>query len=187
VAAARIIEVIAGRRRAPVLEYASETTRSNVGFDHALRHECQTESGQRGVDHLRSAVENELTLDAYENKVDDLHAGLGRMGRTSYHVAVEEVLAQHRKAAPGIPALVVFQTDGAPDAKTPATQSLTEAAKNHPAVFFSFVAFGDPENKAFDYLRKLKLPNTSHFLAGETPKELTDAEIYEGILANWRP
>ncbi|MGK3937136.1 VWA domain-containing protein, partial [Streptomyces caeruleatus] len=129
----------------------------------------------------------ELTLTEYENRIDELHAGLGRMGRTSYHAAVEEVLAHHTKENPGIPALVVFQTDGAPDAKTPATQALTEAAKTHPGVFFSFVAFGDPENKAFDYLRKLKLPNTSHFLAGETPKELTDAEVYEGILANWRP
>ncbi|MEU0947821.1 VWA domain-containing protein [Streptomyces canus] len=129
----------------------------------------------------------ELTLTDHENKIDDLHAGLGRMGRTSYHAAVEEVLAHHTKENPDTPALVVFQTDGAPDAKTPATQALTEAAKTHPGVFFSFVAFGDPENKAFDYLRKLKLANTSHFLAGETPKELTDAEIYEGILANWRP
>ncbi|MDT0480105.1 MULTISPECIES: VWA domain-containing protein [Streptomyces] len=129
----------------------------------------------------------EITLTDHENKIDDLHAGLGRMGRTSYHAAVEEVLAHHTKNSPDTPALVVFQTDGAPDAKTPATQALTEAAKTHPAVFFSFVAFGDPENKAFDYLRKLKLPNTSHFLAGATPKELTDAEIYEGILANWRP
>ncbi|MGW1610797.1 VWA domain-containing protein, partial [Streptomyces sp. NPDC002285] len=129
----------------------------------------------------------ELTLTDHENKIDELHAGLGRMGRTSYHVAVEEVLAHHAKTAPGTPALVVFQTDGAPDAKTPATHALTEAAKNHPAVFFSFVAFGDPENKAFDYLRKLKLDNMSYFLAGEDPKELTDAEIYEGILAAWRP
>ncbi|MDH6585996.1 hypothetical protein M2161_005102 [Streptomyces sp. SAI-133] len=129
----------------------------------------------------------ELTLTDHENKIDELHAGLGRMGRTSYHAAVAEVLAHHTKENPGTPALVVFQTDGAPDAKTPATQALTEAAKSHPTVFFSFVAFGDPENKAFDYLRKLKLPNTSHFLAGETPKELTDAEVYEGILANWRP
>ncbi|MFJ4201910.1 VWA domain-containing protein [Streptomyces sviceus] len=129
----------------------------------------------------------ELTLTDHENKIDELHAGLGRMGRTSYHAAVEEVLAHHTKNSPDTPALVVFQTDGAPDAKTPATQALTEAAKTHPGVFFSFVAFGDPENKAFDYLRKLKLANTSHFLAGETPKELTDAEIYEGILANWRP
>jgi len=129
----------------------------------------------------------ELTLTDHDNKIDDLHAGLGRMGRTSYHVAVEEVLAHHGKESPGTPALVVFQTDGAPDAKTPATQSLTDAAKNHPSVFFSFVAFGDPENKAFDYLRKLKLDNTSLFLAGETPRELTDAEVYEGILASWRP
>ncbi|MDX3069587.1 VWA domain-containing protein, partial [Streptomyces sp. ND04-05B] len=129
----------------------------------------------------------ELTLDAFDNKVDDLHAGLGRMGRTSYHVAVEEVLAQHRKAAAGTPALVVFQTDGAPDAKTPANQALADAAENHPGVHFAFVAFGDPENKAFDYLRKLKTATTSHFLAGETPRELTDAEVYEGILATWRP
>ncbi|MFI5797004.1 VWA domain-containing protein, partial [Streptomyces sp. NPDC051677] len=130
----------------------------------------------------------DLTLTDHENKIDDVHAGLGRMGRTSYHVAVEAVLALHEKSSdPTAPALVVFQTDGAPDAKTPATHSLTDAAKNHPAVFFSFVAFGDPENKAFDYLRKLKLANTSHFLAGETPRELTDAEVYEGILATWRP
>ncbi|MFD3824567.1 VWA domain-containing protein, partial [Streptomyces sp. NPDC058625] len=131
----------------------------------------------------------ELTLADHENKIDTLHASLGRMGRTSYHAAVAEVLALHDKAAPGpgAPALVVFQTDGAPDAKTPATQSLTEAAKTHPSVFFSFVAFGDPENKAFDYLRKLKTPNTAHFLAGESPLELTDKELYEAVLKSWRP
>ncbi|MFF5983788.1 VWA domain-containing protein [Streptomyces olindensis] len=129
----------------------------------------------------------EITLTDHENKIDDLHASFGRMGRTSYHAAVEAVLARHDKETPGTPALVVFQTDGAPDAKTPATQSLTDAAKTHPTVFFSFVAFGDPENKAFDYLRKLKTPNTSHFLAGETPRELTDKQLYDGVLANWRP
>ncbi|NEB18635.1 VWA domain-containing protein [Streptomyces coelicoflavus] len=130
----------------------------------------------------------ELTLTDHENKIDELHAALGRMGRTSYHAAVEAVLAHHTEEAdPGTPALVIFQTDGAPDAKTPATQSLTDAAANHPNVHFSFVAFGDPENKAFDYLRKLKTGNASHFLAGETPKELTDKELYEGVLATWRP
>ncbi|MEV8127155.1 VWA domain-containing protein [Streptomyces sp. NPDC085944] len=130
----------------------------------------------------------ELALTDHENKIDELHAALGRMGRTSYHAAVEAVLAHHTKEEePGTPALVVFQTDGAPDAKTPATQSLTAAAANHPEVHFSFVAFGDPESKAFDYLRKLKTDNASHLLAGETPKELTDKELYEGILAGWRP
>ncbi len=130
----------------------------------------------------------ELTLTDHDNKIDELHAGLGRMGRTSYHAAVEAVVTHHaREAAPGTPALVVFQTDGAPDAKTPATQSLTDAAKSHPTVFFSFVAFGEQDNKAFDYLRKLKTGNTSFFHAGPTPRELTDAELYEGVLATWRP
>ncbi len=129
----------------------------------------------------------ELTLTDHENKIDELHAGLGRMGRTSYHAAVEAVLARHAEEPAGTPALVVFQTDGAPDAKTPATQALTDAAKNHPAVFFSFVAFGEHDNKAFDYLRKLKTGNTSFFHAGPTPLELTDKELYEGVLAAWRP
>ncbi|MGC0330708.1 hypothetical protein RKD23_003698 [Streptomyces sp. SAI-170] len=128
-----------------------------------------------------------LTPD-HETKIDDTHAELGRMGRTSYHVAVEEVVAHHDKhAAPGTPALVIFQTDGAPDAKTPATQSLTEAAKNHPDIHFAFVAFGEHDNKAFDYLRKLKTGNTSFFHAGPTPRELTDAELYTGVLADWQP
>ncbi|WP_406257997.1 VWA domain-containing protein [Streptomyces nigra] len=129
----------------------------------------------------------ELTLTEHENKIDELHAGLGRMGRTSYHVAVEEVVAHHAKTAPATPALVVFQTDGAPDAKTPANQALTDAAKKHPNVFFSIVAFGDPEQKAFDYLRKLKTGNTATFFAGESPLELTDDQLYDGILSSWRP
>ncbi|MDX2548392.1 VWA domain-containing protein [Streptomyces sp. WI04-05B] len=129
----------------------------------------------------------ELTLPDHENKIDELHASLGRMGRTSYHAAVEEIVAHYEKSGTKHPALVIFQTDGAPDAKTPATQSLTDTAAKHPTVFFSFVAFGEQENKAFDYLRKLKTDNTSFFHAGPTPLELTDTELYEGVLANWRP
>ncbi|MEV0978622.1 VWA domain-containing protein, partial [Streptomyces sp. NPDC049915] len=130
----------------------------------------------------------ELTLTDHENKIDELHAALGRMGRTSYHAAVQQVIDLHQKSQdPTAPALVVFQTDGAPDAKTPATQSLTDAAQKHPTLFFSFVAFGEHDNKAFDYLRKLKTDNTSFFHAGPTPRELTDKELYEGVLATWRP
>ncbi|MFH9672569.1 VWA domain-containing protein [Streptomyces sp. NPDC017405] len=131
----------------------------------------------------------DLTLaPGHETGIDDAHAGLGRMGRTSYHAAVAAVREHYdRHHTPGTPALVVFQTDGAPDAKTPATQALTEAAGSHPALFFSFVAFGDHDNKAFDYLRRLKTGNTSFFHAGPAPRELTDTELYEGVLAAWRP
>ncbi|WP_181793011.1 VWA domain-containing protein [Streptomyces sp. WELS2] len=132
----------------------------------------------------------DLTLaPGHDTRIDDVHAGLGRMGRTSYHAAVAAVLDHYDTHAGSdtVPALVIFQTDGAPDAKTPATQALTEAAETHPGVFFSFVAFGDHDNKAFDYLRRLKTPNASFFHAGPTPRELTDTELYEGVLADWRP
>ncbi|MEU0087660.1 VWA domain-containing protein [Streptomyces sp. NPDC006274] len=126
-----------------------------------------------------------LTLDSHEGRIDELHAGLGRMGRTNYHVAIEQVLALHAEKKTDAPAFVIFQTDGAPESKTAATAALTAAADK--PVFWQFVAFGEHEAKAFDYLRKLQADNAGFFHAGPAPLGLAHAELFEGVLGSWRP
>ncbi|WP_432084954.1 VWA domain-containing protein [Streptomyces sp. bgisy095] len=113
--------------------------------------------------------------------IEEINAGLGRLGRTHYHRAVEEVLAHHEKTDPTRPALVVFQTDGAPDAKTAATQALAGAADR--PLHWRFVAWGEPDNKAFDYLRKLGgTPRTAAYFPGAAPAGTAHAAFYRGLL-----
>ncbi|WUG87677.1 VWA domain-containing protein [Streptomyces sp. NBC_00454] len=123
----------------------------------------------------------DLTLDGHDEAwVEARHAELGHMGRTSYHRAVEEVLTRYQKDGGEGRALVVFQTDGAPDNRQPARQAIADAAAHD--IHWQFVAFGDPEAKAFDFLRKLDAENAGFFHAGSTPSELTSAALLKGIL-----
>ncbi|MEU7021303.1 VWA domain-containing protein [Streptomyces sp. NPDC046203] len=124
--------------------------------------------------------------DLTPTRVDELNATYGRMGRTTYHRAVEEVLALHEKSAdPARPALVVFQTDGAPESKTAAAQALAEAAERPYEVHWRFTVWGEEETKAFDYHRKLAAPRTAVHFAGPAPAETAHTAFYRGLLADW--
>ncbi|MFI1974577.1 VWA domain-containing protein [Streptomyces wedmorensis] len=119
--------------------------------------------------------------DLTPTRVEEVNATLGRLGRTNYHRAVEEVLAHHAKGDPARPALVVFQTDGAPESKTAAAQALAEAADR--PLQWRFVVWGEEDNKAFDFLRKLDgTPRTAVHFAGVTPVETPHASFYRGLL-----
>ncbi len=80
-------------------------------------------------------------------------AGLGHMGKTSYHLAMDAVIDHYLDSGSTDPALVVFQTDGGPINKLAAERYLCKAAKL--PLFWQFIGFGDPDSKQFEFLRNL--------------------------------
>ncbi|GAA2806423.1 VWA domain-containing protein [Streptomyces showdoensis] len=136
--------------------------------------------------------ETEIELAGHEGRIDRIVAGLGHMGKTSYHLAMDAVIDHYLDSGTTAPALVVFQTDGGPVDKAAAERYVCKAARL--PLFWQFIGFGDPGSKQFDFLRRLdelavpaKRPvdNAGFFHAGQDPRRVPDEELYDRLVAEF--
>ena len=112
------------------------------------------------------------------------HQRLGSMGGTRYDAAINAVIRHYTAAKATDPAFVVFQTDGEPN---PGTEDLVRSAIRSASalpIFWSFLGFGS--HFAFlqdlDTLDRRVVDNASLFAVGDHPANLTDAELYDGLM-----
>ncbi|MCX4761255.1 VWA domain-containing protein [Streptomyces sp. NBC_01275] len=134
----------------------------------------------------------DIALADHRGRVEKIVAGLGHMGKTSYHLAMDAVIDHYLDSGSKDPALVVFQTDGGPINKLAAERYLCKAAKL--PLFWQFIGFGDRGSRQFDFLRKLdELPvpgkravdNAGFFHAGSDPRKVSDGELYDRLVADF--
>ncbi|MCP3756568.1 VWA domain-containing protein [Streptomyces sp. TBY4] len=137
------------------------------------------------------AVE-EISLAGHEGRVTAIAAGLGHMGKTVYHAAMDAVIDHYLDSGSALPALVVFQTDGGPINKLAAEKYLCKAARL--PLFWQFIGFGNTRSTQFDFLRRLdELPvpdkrvvdNAGYFHAGPDPRTVPDAQLYDRLVGEF--
>ncbi|MER6521494.1 VWA domain-containing protein [Streptomyces sp. NPDC060334] len=134
----------------------------------------------------------EVSLADHAGRVTEIAAGLGHMGKTAYHLAMDAVIDHYLDSGSSAPALVVFQTDGGPINKLAAERYLCKAARL--PLFWQFVGFGNTRSTQFDFLRRLdELPvpakrvvdNAGYFHAGEDPRRVPDDVLYDRLVAEF--
>ncbi|MER6095540.1 VWA domain-containing protein [Streptomyces sp. NPDC001728] len=137
-------------------------------------------------------AETDIRLDDHAGRIDRIVAGLGHMGKTSYHLAMDAVIDRYLDSGSTAPALVVFQTDGGPINKVAAERYVCKAARL--PIFWQFIGFGDPDSRQFDFLRRLdeldvpgKRPvdNAGFFHAGQDPSRMPDTELYDRLVSEF--
>lgn len=121
----------------------------------------------------------DVDLNSHAGVIDRTHQAV-QWGTTDYAAAMNAVMRHYAASGATDPALVIFQSDGAPNSKPAAEQAL-KAASSLP-IFWAFVGFG--ERIAFleklDDLRGRKVDNASFFHARD-PHAVSDAALYDGI------
>ncbi|AQU69202.1 VWA domain-containing protein [Streptomyces niveus] len=137
-------------------------------------------------------AETDISLVDHHGRIDRIVAGLGRMGRTSYHLAMDAVIDHYLDSGSTAPALVVFQTDGGPINKLAAERHLCKAAEL--PLFWQFVGFGNKRSSQFNFLQKLdelavpqkrSVDNAGFFHAGLDPREVPDDVLYDRLVAEF--
>ncbi|MET8505702.1 VWA domain-containing protein [Streptomyces sp. NPDC004787] len=137
-------------------------------------------------------AETEIALDDHEGRIERIVAGLGHMGKTSYHLAMDAVIDHYLDSGTDAPALVVFQTDGGPISRAAAERYVCKAARL--PLFWQFVGFGDPDSRQFDFLRRLDdlavpgkrvVDNAGFFHAGRDPRRVPDGELYDRLVSGF--
>lgn len=135
---------------------------------------------------------SEIRLEGHHGRIAEIVASLGHMGRTNYHLAMDEVVDHYLDSGSTDPALVVFQTDGGPSSRPAAERYLCKAARL--PLFWQFIGFGDERSPQFDFLRRLDtlevpgrrvVDNAGFFHAGRDPRRVSDARLYDGLLGEF--
>jgi hypothetical protein len=131
----------------------------------------------------------EVVLGQHQGAIERIRASIPKMGQTNYEAAMDAVIAHYLASAATDPALVVFQTDGAPHSRKAATQALCRAAEL--PLFWQFIGFGADD---FQYLRTLdelpvpqmrRVDNAGFFTAGPQPRMMADSVLYEQLVAEY--
>lgn len=133
-----------------------------------------------------------VSLRHYSSVIDEVHESFGgeyTMGGTDYVSAMESVIRLYSEVDPGVPALVIFQTDGAPNSPCD-TEALLCASAKLP-IFWQFIGFGDDD---FHFLRHLDdlsstrrvVDNAAFFAAGARPELIDDETLYANLLVGFK-
>jgi uncharacterized protein YegL len=128
----------------------------------------------------RATPARELRLADHAGAIDRLHRAQP-WGTTNYGAAILEVVDHYKASGTADPALVIFQTDGAPDVFAAAERALAKVSRL--PLFFAFVGFGRDVAFLFrlDELKGRFVDNASAFHA-LLPLSTPDEELYDGLL-----
>ncbi|WND34004.1 VWA domain-containing protein [Streptomyces sp. BB1-1-1] len=136
----------------------------------------------------------DVRLDQYQGVVaqqHQLHGGTRTMGGTMYAIAMRAVVDHYLASRATDPALVIFQTDGAPQDQEDVRLQLKVTSKL--PIFWAFVGFGPAKVRfltELDTMRGRLLDNASYFHAGADPRHVADSDLYDGItrqFGQWEP